>query len=415
MTKIGCKKAYSFCVALLLVLSLPAAALAIDDGIPMNRALEQFYKNNYDILINRYEIDKAEADFVGTKLLPNPTLSFNYIGLGSPFPSVGDNTQMTVRIDQLIELGGKKGFRMGAAQETLEAAKLGHRDAIRTLLSGFYTLFYNLKLDVLNVELAKDELQRFDRTLEIAQKRFSAGHLSLVDYTKIRIARIDLENALTGAETQLKNDGEQFRFLIGSVKTVIPLLTLKESFPGYNEDGLTEMAYRNRYDLLSLLTQQKAAGYNNSLAKAGRIPDITVGAEYDAFGIHNTPTAGFGFSIPIPIFNRNQGDIQRRSAEYRQIAAQVEKTRDQIVVDVRQAINNFTAALKIYESYKTRKTEMEELLKRSEKAFSLGGITALDLLDTQKTHRDFMTKYNQSIIQSNLNEELIKVATGEIK
>ncbi len=161
--------------------------------------------------------------------------------------------------------------------------------------------------------------------------------------------------------------------------------------------------------------QQKAAGYNNSLAKAGRIPDITLGAEYDAFGIHNTPTVGIGFSIPIPLFNRNQGDIRRRNAEYRQIEAQIEKTRNQIMVDVRQAINNFAASLKVYESYKTRKAEMEELLNRSEKAFSLGGITALDLLDTQKTHRDFMTKYNQSIIQSNLNEELIKVATGEIK
>jgi cobalt-zinc-cadmium efflux system outer membrane protein len=416
MIKISCKKAFSLCVTLLLTLSFPAAALAIDDEIPLDRALEQFYKNNFDILINKYEIDKAEADFVGTKLLPNPSLSFDYIGLGlTSFPTTGDNTQMTVRLDQLIELGGKKGFRMEAAQETLEAAKLGHRDTIRTLLSGFYTLFYNLKLDVLNAELAKDELQRFDRTLEIAQKRFSAGHLSLVDYTKIRIARIDLENALTNVETQLKNDSEQFRFLIGSVKTTIPLLLLKERFPDYDEERLTEIAYQNRYDLLSLQKQQKAAGYNNSLAKAGQIPDITVGAEYDAYGTHNTPTVGFGFSIPIPLFNRNQGDIQRRNAEYRQIETQIEKTRNQIVVDVRLALNNFAASLKVYESYKTRKTDMEELLSRSEKAFSLGGITALDLLDTQKTHRDFMIKYNQSIIQSNLNEELIKVATGEIK
>lgn len=416
MIKISCCKAFFFRAALLLALSFPVAALAIDDEIPLNRALEQFYKNNYDILINKYEIDKAEADFVGTKLLPNPSLSFNYIGLGlSSFPSAGDNTQMTIRIDQLIELGGKRGLRVEAAQENLEAAKLGYRDTIRTLLSGFYTLFYNLKLDVLNAELAKDELRRFDRTQEIAQKRFNAGHLSFVDYTKIKIARIDLENTLTNVETQLKNDSEQFRFLIGSVRTPIPLLLLKEWFPDYEENRLTEIAYQNRYDLLSLQKQQKAAGYNNSLAKAGRIPDITLGAEYDAFGIHNTPTVGIGFSIPIPLFNRNQGDIRRRNAEYRQIEAQIEKTRNQIMVDVRQAINNFAASLKVYESYKTRKAEMEELLNRSEKAFSLGGITALDLLDTQKTHRDFMTKYNQSIIQSNLNEELIKVATGEIK
>ena len=110
MTTINRNYALSLCVALLIALSFPVAAVAIDDEMPLNKALEQFYTNNYDILINKYEIDKAEADFVGTKLLPNPSLSFNYIGLGlSSFPNAGDNTQMTIRLDQLIELGRKRG------------------------------------------------------------------------------------------------------------------------------------------------------------------------------------------------------------------------------------------------------------------------------------------------------------------
>lgn len=402
-------------VAVLLVLFSTHYAWATEE-IPLDRAIEQFYRNNYDILINKFETDKAEADFVGAKLLPNPNFTFNYIGLEPrPLPSAGDNTQLTFRLDQLIELGGKRRLRTEAAQETLEAARLTHRDTVRTLLSGFYSLFYNLKLDLLNVVLAKDELARFDRALEIAQRRYSAGHLSLVDYSKIRLARIDLENSLTAAETQLKNDGEQFRLLVGSDKPLLPAVLLMESFPSYPEEGEIAAAYRNRYDLLALKRQQQAAACNSALARAGRIPDITVGAEYDTFGKGYDSTVGFGISLPLPLFNQNQGDILRRSAEAKQIDLQVEKVEKQIVVDVRQALNNFDAALKTFNAYSLRKTETEELLERSEKAFTLGGITALDLIDTQRTHANFMTKYNQGLVQSNLAEQLIKVATGELK
>jgi hypothetical protein len=54
-------------------------------------------------------------------------------------------------------------------------------------------------------------------------------------------------------------------------------------------------------------------------------------------------------------------------------------------------------------------------LNRSESAFSLGGITVLDMLDTRKTYRDFITKYNQTLTQALLNQELIKVYTGELR
>lgn len=71
--------------------------------------------------------------------------------------------------------------------------------------------------------------------------------------------------------------------------------------------------------------------------------------------------------------------------------------------------------MKIFDAYKAREKEVEDLLNKSETAFSLGGITVLDLLDARKTYRDFVTKYNQGFVQMLLNQELIKLYTGEIK
>jgi cobalt-zinc-cadmium efflux system outer membrane protein len=399
----------------LFVLSFSLPVFAEESEMTLDQAREYFYSHNFDILIRQFEINKAQADLQGARLLPNPTLSADYTGLVARGLRAGDNTQMSYRIDQLIELGGKRGLRTGVATENLEATKLSNKDAVRNLLTVFYSLFFNLNLDLLNMTLAREVLAQFDKTLEIAEKRFNAGFLSAVDYTKLKIARIDYENSLTNFETQFKNDSEQFRVLIGSNTTVKPTPgLLQETLPAYREEELINAAYQRRYDLLSLQHQLKSTEYNVSLAKAGAIPDVTIGAEYENFGRQTQPFVGLGISLNIPIFNRNQAEIGRRKAEYRQIELQLDKARNQITSEVRLALHNYETSLKIFDVYNKKKTEVEALLSNSEKAFALGGITVLDLLDTRKTHREFMSKYNQAIVQSNLNKELLKVYTGEI-
>jgi len=89
--------------------------------------------------------------------------------------------------------------------------------------------------------------------------------------------------------------------------------------------------------------------------------------------------------------------------------------KQQILTDVKQALNNYVAGLAILDIYRKKKNEIGDLLDRSEKAFSIGGITVLDLIDTRKTYRDFFTKFNHALTQAMLNKELVKISTGEIK
>ncbi|MBF0486784.1 MAG: TolC family protein [Nitrospirae bacterium] len=403
-------------VLLLFGAFVPSANGEVTAEISIEQALSDFYQNNYDILISKYEIDKAQADYIGARLLPNPNLSFNYTFISlQRFPQTTDNTQTVTRLDQLIELGGKRGLRTGAALEGIEASKLTQKDTVRTLLIGFYTVFFQINTDILSVDMAKSELKRFDRTMEIGEKRFNAGFLSLVDFTKLKLARIDLENNLTTAESQMRDDAEQFSFLLGSADPVRAALHISEDFPQYTENDLVESANKYRFDLLSIERQLKASEFNKDLAHAQAIPDITAGVELDTVGQGNSPSIGFGVSLPIPLFNRNQGEIARRHAEHSQLEIQRDKLKRQIVSDIRHAVNSYATAITVFDSYKGRKEAMQELMSRTEKAFSLGGITMLDLLDTEKQYRDFMTKYNQALVQANLARELLKVYTGEIK
>ena len=191
-------------------------------------ALELFYKNNYDILITKYEIDKSYADYVGSKLLPNPTFLASRTGMDlSNRLADAENTQSTLRIEQLIETGGKRSLRMNVASENLEATKLTHQDTIRLLIVGFYSLYYGLHQDLLNYELASQEVARFRRILDIAEKRYSAGFLSLIDYTKLKLSVIELENNLANFSNQLANDSTYFGYIIGAGNPVRPPGTME--------------------------------------------------------------------------------------------------------------------------------------------------------------------------------------------
>jgi cobalt-zinc-cadmium efflux system outer membrane protein len=394
----------------LIITIFSMAATVGAEEISLEEALQLFYKNNYDILISKYEIDKAYGDVVGAKLFPNPNFTFNPTGLPK-----SQETQMSFAIEQLIELGGKRRLRTETATATLEATRLSQRDTIRNLLIGFYTVFYNLQLDQLNIEFAQYDLERFARILDVAERRFDAGFLSQNDFTKIKLSKIDLENNLTNFESQAKKDIENFSFLLGSETLLQPSkLTLEETFTEYQENTLLETAYKKRADLLALQKQSQAAKGGLSLAKAMRIPDVTLGAEYDTYGKENISRWGATISFPLPFFNRNQGEIYRRNAESMQVEEQIKKAKRQVVSDIRQALNTYRTSLKIFETYQVRKVEMQDLLKKSEQAFILGGVTALDLLDTRKIYRDFITKYNQALTQVVLNQELLKLYTGEM-
>jgi cobalt-zinc-cadmium efflux system outer membrane protein len=409
-------KALFHCFPFVLIATLLSAVVpAKGEEISLEEALQLFYKNNYDILINRYEIDKAYGDFVGARLLPNPNATYSATGLDISTGKTDDTIQY-LQLDQLILLGGKRELRTNSALAVHQAAILTHKDVIRTLIIGFYAAYYNLQLDRLGIEFGRYDLGRFDKILEIAQRRFDAGFLSLIDYTKIKLARIELENNLTNFEKQFRADLETFNFLLGSGNQLEPRkLVIQETFPEYSENILVEVALQNRYDLLSLQKQSEAAKYSMSLARAMRIPDITVGGQYALYGTDNRSRVGAVVGLPIPVFNRNQGEILRRNAEYKQLEEQIKRVQRLIVSDIRQSLNTYRSSLKIFDAYRMRKREMDDLLNRSESAFSLGGITVLDLLDTRKTYRDFVAKYNQALVQALLNQELIKVYTGELR
>jgi cobalt-zinc-cadmium efflux system outer membrane protein len=411
-----------FFILLSVIFLLPLLALspkyANAEEIDLKDALKLFYNNNYEILVNKYNVDKAYADFIGSKLYPNPSLLAGNIGHNfvTGTPRVNSNTQTTVRIEQLIELGGRRQLRINSAEESLGVAELFQKDKVRNLLAGFYDVWFNLLLERQQLDFVRNDLKQLDNILKIADARFNAGTLSKIEHAKLRLFRLERITALSHAESKYLNRQEDFSLLIGGEKKYnpVPASDNSEASDALTEEALTRGAMENRYDLLALQKQLKSADLNLAAARSYRIPDVTLGLQYDNFAGAADPYIGGGIALALPIFNRNEGLIGKRAAERSQVEALIEKTRRSVITEVKKSLNNYMSALNIEKSLTGRKNEIEDLLKRSSAAFGLGGINALDLLDAQRTHLEFNNKYLQSRAQTLLSYKLLKIATGEI-
>lgn len=401
-----------------LVFSPYWGSIAGAEEIDLKEALKLFYRNNYDILVNKYNVDKSYADFIGSKLYPNPSLLAGNIGhnFSTGYPSVNSNTQTTVRVEQLIELGGRRQLRINSAEESLGVAELFQKDKIRNLLAGFYDIWFSLLLERQQLDFVRNDLKQLDNILKIAEARFNAGTLSKIEHAKLRLFRLERVTALAHAESKYLNRQEDFSLLIGGDKKYnpMPASDISEASDALAEDALIKEAMENRYDLLALQKQLKSADLNLAAARSYRIPDVTFGLQYDNFGGTADPYFGGGIAMTLPIFNRNEGLIGKRAAERGQVETLIEKTRRSVISEVRKALNNYMSAMNIEKSLVGRKNEIEDLLKRSSAAFGLGGINALDLLDAQRTHLEFHNKYLQSRAQTLLSHKILKISTGEI-
>jgi len=166
--------------------------------------------------------------------------------------------------------------------------------------------------------------------------------------------------------------------------------------------------------LKSLKEQEKSVDYKIRLLKAYSIPDISLGVEYDSFGgsFKYKPGIGFGVFVSLPIFDRRQGDLISAISEREQISATLKREEERIKKEILQAFDDYQASKNIYFSYAEKKSIMDELLERTKKAHSIGGISTIEFIDTLRTYRAFMSAFFRAKYQYIASYYILKILGG---
>ena len=382
-------------------MSPPAPEQTNDDAVPrlltLSAAKRIAYEHNWDLLAAQAGVDLAMAQKIVAREFPNPTLSWSTQKVNAdsrPSATTAGNSvwnrnyDTIFAVNQLFEIGGKRTSRQQSAAAGVKAAEAALRDARRTLDLGVSKAYIAVLLaDGLARVLERSaETMRHER--EIAQTRFKAGDVSESDRMQIEInaARLELDAKAARSNTRTARIALEVllgvKQIKGSWDAADTLLQVSALPPGAG-DPLT------RPDLEAARALLKKSEADLKLQKAMRVPDPTFLLQYEHQAPDQPNTLGFGFSLPLPLWNRNGGNIKAAEAARRQAELALGKIEGQVAADVAAARVAYAEATHRWESYQgDLQAKSAKVLETVQFAYKKGGASLLDLFAAQRTDND---------------------------
>jgi len=405
--------------AAIAVLTPPLDAAAAElPRLALEQAVELALQRNPTLRAQALTITSAQANEVTASLRPNPVF-------------VSSSQDFTAGVSLLFERGRKRQHRIDSAKLSTHIATSDFTDARRSLVFAVRKTFTDALLAKSNLALAQENLKNFQEVEDLNRTRFEKGDISGADFLKIELQKLQFQNDVQDAALALKTARTALRTLLGG-----PAAELADDFEIDGElrfiqfdipiADLKAIALRHRPDLRSAETLKKKTEADVRLAVANSYTDVSL-----ALGYHHTEpglpnwinplfsagpaenSVGFGFSFPLRIFDRNQGEIARTKAEAIRAVSIAEAVRNQISSDVEvsyAAVRASQERVRLYEQvYLGRAKESREI---AEFAYKSGATTILDLLEAERTYRGVQLAYRQALATYLTNLYQLNAAVG---
>jgi outer membrane protein, heavy metal efflux system len=408
---------YRACVPILMkrpvIVILATAVLApfIGAQTPTSFTWQQieakFEAANPTLRAARLNIDESRAAEITAYLRPNPSFTGTLDQL-NPFStqpaSNGSGNGYrplafalpSASISYLHERDHKRELRLDSARKSTDIAASTYTDQARGLLFNLRNAYVQVLQAKAFWQNAKENLAYWDRELDVNRKRLAAGDLAQVDMDRLELQRVQFESDLETALVNLRTAKIQ----------ILMLLDDRTPVEGFDVNGAYEFkdqlqpleAFRNvaiseRPDLRVAVQTVELAKTNHQLAVANGSTDPTFGVDF----ARNPPIPvyfGVSVSIPLRIFDRNQGEKARTDIEIRRSEQAEDAAKAQVFSDVDSAYVTIVSTLNLLRPYRDKYLKLAEET-RNKVAFSYqnGGASLLDYLDAEKAYRDTRLAY----------------------
>lgn len=392
---------------------IPSLRLSLDEAVGL------FLRQNLDLLMAKFGIESAKGQQITAKLFPNPVAQIGTLSAFTQGRTIGNSGAVIAQVQQLFELAGKRGYRIESAGFGTQSAEAGFEDAVRQLTFTVKDSYNRVQLAQRRLALAEENRDRFSRILDVNTIRFKKGYIAEVDLIRIRLQFIDFQSQVI----QSLQEGETARADLRQLLRVSPatLLELTSEFDYKRIDPdisrLRTTALDARPDVRSkrLIMSQREADLR--LAKAYRIPDVTVGAGYSVQGPRGPDNPGqvaLSLGVPLPLFNRNQGGIMQAEVAVQSAEADLNKTLNQVENEVDVAYKNLLQSRRLVEAFLGGVLDdARSTFTIVERAYERGGATILDLLDAARTSRTIQQNYFEALFNYQRNVIQLESAVGQ--
>jgi cobalt-zinc-cadmium efflux system outer membrane protein len=354
---------------LFLILSLcvywfAANASFAQQGIDFSAALELAKNNNPDWRAAEREIEIARGKLTTARLLSpfNPVIE----GQTGPRRIPGERTggDYGAGVSMELEVAGQRGARITEAERNLQKVEAGVQDFARTFRGKLARAFYQAVFarERLALQTRVEDLNR--NLLDVTRVKFDAGDVSglevnvaVVRYGQTRKETFDAEQNVTQALLELRR-------LIGLEQTFVPEGKLEPTVAAPAVGAVLERALASRPDLLARRFELQRAEAEISLVRRQIFPNPIFGLTFTREGSGEKAVIG-GISIPLPIFNRRQGELESLEARRLQVRSEVLALEKEIRKEVDQAVSRWQAAQRNSELFQ------RDILDQTEENFRL--------------------------------------------
>ncbi|CAI8822255.1 outer membrane protein, heavy metal efflux system [Pseudomonas marginalis] len=373
-----------------------AASIAQAQTLTLDAALQTAFANNPDLAAAQWDIEIAAGGRQQAGLIPNPVASWD------AEDTRRDTRTTTLKLSQTLELGGKRGARIDVAARAQDAAALALEQRRNTLRAEVIEGYYGALRAQERLDLAQRSLALAERGLVVANGRVTAGKSSPVEATRAQVQLSEIRLELNRAHMGLTDAYRRLAASTGSAATDFQAVaTPSHSTPPLPSAthllARLEQTAELRLAELQIVQNEASVG----LEKAQRIPDldVSIGSQYDASVRERVNLVGV--SMPIPLFNRNQGNVlaaTRRADQARDLRNAAEL---RLRTETRQALDLWQTANSEVRAFNQQiLPAAQRAVDSATRGFEMGKFNFLDVLDAQRTLIAARTQYLAATAQA---------------
>jgi len=394
---------YILCVTFL------ASSASAQQVLTWEQVKAKFEAVNPTLKADAANVEEMKAEEITAFLRPNPQVGLLADGTqiaprnGVWTPFKGSYEQPS--FSYLHEREHKRELRLQSAKEGTQITQSQHVDLERNLIFGLRTAFVQTLEAKAVLALAKADLDYWDKIITISRSSYNDGALAKIDLARIELQRVQYESELETAIVNLRTQKIQLLLLLDD-RTPVDQLDVTGIFDLGPElqplDEYHQIALENRPDLRAAIETIQQSQTNHKLAIANGSTDPTFGAWYTHNSSTNNPngtqTLGLSVSIPLRIFDKNQGEKKRTLIDIDRSQEAAEAAKAQVFSDVDDAYELVRSNIALIKPYKTRYLDQSVYVRDTVTfAYQHGGASLMDFLNAQADYRVVQLAYLQLI------------------
>lgn len=388
--------------------------------LTLQQADSIFLKNSYYLLASSLQIEAKKAMLFQEKLYPNPIFSADFTVYDPENKKafhVGESGQKTIQLEQLILIGGKRKLAIEMAKSSVSVAELEFQQLIRNLKYQLHSNLFALGQDYNLLQKYDAQLALLEGLLTSYQIQVDKGSISLKELIRLK-----------GAYLKLNNDRAELRKNYFQTQTTIQKILQVSRHLKFNfsekeisdyvkiipENELKETAILYRPDLLIVKENKDQAEIYLNYQKKIAIPDLHLITSYDQRGGAFRNQINFGFSMPLPVWNRNQGTIRAADFGVQEMQYRILQLENEVQVEIQNAyafysntLHEFQKATELYNA------DFELALRSMTENFQKRNISLIEFIDFFESYNEALTEITRLKAQLVSSAEELNLLVGK--